>query len=87
MKQHPILYIYLTRPTGAEGAEVPKKGPEVRTNGIKMKQTPIVNIYLHPPQSLYANHLGNLLGILGNHLGGSLHQGVRSKTEENLFVM
>ena len=49
MKQHPILYIYLTRHTGAEGAEVPKKGPEVRTHGIKMKQKPIVNIYLHPP--------------------------------------
>ena len=49
MKQHPILYIYLTRPTGAEGTEVHKKGPEARTHGIKMKQNPIVNIYLHPP--------------------------------------
>ena len=87
MKQHPILYIYLTRPTGAEGAEVPKKGPEVRANGIKMKQTQLLTYICIPPQSLYANHLGNLLGILGNHLGGSLHQGVRSKTEENLFVM
>ena len=78
----------MTRPTGAEGPEVPIKGPEIRTHGIKMKQNPIVNIYLHPPpQSLYTNHLGNLLGILGYHLGGSLHQGVRSKTEENLFVM
>ena len=39
----------MTRPTGAEGAEVPIKGPEIRTHGIKMKQNPIVNIYLHPP--------------------------------------
>ena len=43
----------MTRPTGAEGAEVPKKGPEVRTHGIKMKQNPIVNIYLHPPPNLF----------------------------------
>ena len=35
MKQHPILYIYLTRTAGAEGAEVPKKGPEIRTHGIR----------------------------------------------------
>ena len=39
----------MTRPTGAEGAEVPIKGPEIRTHGIEMKQNPIVNIYLLPP--------------------------------------
>ena len=77
----------MTRPTGAEGAEVPIKGPEIRTHGIEMKQNPIVNIYLHPPPNLFRQIiLAIFLASLEIILEGSFHHGVRSKTEENLIV-